>query len=239
MWKKNRLAVLALALFALSACAGGHANRKGAEPLAAPPPAKGIQLPAESVLYSPGPGLFRENRSLGFFEDLRAHRVGDLVTINIVETSKASKKADTKTSRASSINAGINNMIGYEARMGKYLPNEFDNTVMFKASMANDFDGSGSTGRTESMTAAITARVLQVLPNGNLYIEGTRQVRVNNEIQYITLSGLIRPTDISPDNTILSSYIADAKIDYTGSGPVSDKQRPGWMARILDHVWPF
>ncbi|HDG98416.1 MAG TPA: flagellar basal body L-ring protein FlgH, partial [Desulfobacterales bacterium] len=115
----------------------------------------------------------------------------------------------------------------------------FDNTTMFKASMSNSFDGSGSTSRDETMTASITARVVEVLPNGNLYIRGTRQIKVNNEVQYITLSGLIRPYDISPDNTVLSSYIADAKIEYTGKGAVSDKQRPGWLMRLLDYVWPF
>jgi flagellar L-ring protein precursor FlgH len=89
------------------------------------------------------------------------------------------------------------------------------------------------------MTASITARVMDVTPEGNLYIRGTREVKVNNETQYITLTGMIRPEDISPDNTILSSYIADAKIAYAGSGSVSDKQRPGWLMRAVDFIWPF
>ena len=110
---------------------------------------------------------------------------------------------------------------------------------MFDASLVNSFDGSGSTDRVETMTAFMTARVMNVTTNGNLYIEGRRQIRVNNETQFIILSGLIRPTDISPNNTVLSSYIADAKIEYLGSGSVSDKQRPGWLGRIVDVVWPF
>ncbi|MBW2124625.1 MAG: flagellar basal body L-ring protein FlgH [Deltaproteobacteria bacterium] len=177
----------------------------------------------------------------GFFQDLRAFKVGDLVTINIVETSKATKKAATKTERSSSIKAGIDNLLGYETKMRSWggLPRAFSNSTMFKASMANSFDGSGSTSRDETMTASITARVVEVLPNGNLFIRGTRQIKVNNEVQYITLSGLIRPYDISPDNTVLSTYIADAKIEYTGKGAVSDKQRPGWLMRLLDYVWPF
>ena len=105
--------------------------------------------------------------------------------------------------------------------------------------MTNSFDGSGSTSRDESMTASITARVVRLMPNGNLYIKGTRQVKVNNETQFIPLSGLIRREDISPNNTVLSSYIADASIEYTGSGPVSDKQRAGWLGRAVDFVWPF
>ena len=110
---------------------------------------------------------------------------------------------------------------------------------MFKGSLTNSFNGSGSTTRDESMTAAITARVIEVRPNGNLLIKGTREVKVNNETQFIILSGLIRPVDISPDNTVLSSYIGNAKIEYIGTGSLSDKQRPGWLARAVDFVWPF
>ena len=103
----------------------------------------------------------------------------------------------------------------------------------------NSFDGSGETSRDESMTASITARVIDVLPNGTLVIQGSREIKVNNENQRITLSGLIRPVDISPDNTILSSYVANARIEYSGSGSVSDKQRPGWLTRFVDFIWPF
>jgi flagellar L-ring protein precursor FlgH len=184
--------------------------------------------------------LWRETAYRDLFKDLRAYQVGDLVTVNIVETSKASKKADTKTARQSSIKAGIINALGWEGKVGKIgVPAEFDNVAMFKASMKNDFSGSGETSRNETMTASITARVMEVTPNGNLFIKGTRHVKVNNENQIITLTGMIRPVDISPDNTVLSSYIADARIAYSGKGPVSDKQRPGWLMRIVDHVWPF
>ncbi len=185
--------------------------------------------------------LFNERTYAGFYEDLRAHRVGDLVTINIVETSKAKKKAETKTERTSSLDAGINNMLGYETMFRSWggFPPAFDNTAMFKGFMSNKFEGTGETTRDESMTASITARVVEVLPNGNLVIRGTRYIKVNNENQYIILSGIIRPVDISPDNTILSSYISDAKIEYSGTGSVSDKQRPGWLTRLLDYVWPF
>ncbi len=228
---------------AMSACAGGRAVKQ-TESAAPGGPATMVKpvaaYPGNEYQNASEAGLFRESTYYGFFQDLRAHKVGDLVTINIVETSTATKKADTKTSRTSSIDAGINNLLGYETKMRSWgVPHAFDNKAMFKASMGNDFDGSGSTSRDESMTASITARVVQVLPNGNLFIEGTRKIRVNNETQNITLSGIIRPSDISPDNTVLSSYIADARIDYTGSGPVSDKQRPGWLARILDVAWPF
>ncbi|RLB42902.1 MAG: hypothetical protein DRH12_04390 [Deltaproteobacteria bacterium] len=195
--------------------------------------------PKQSVEIPEQASLFQETAYPGFFQDIRAFKVGDLVTINIVETSKAEKKAETDTQRDSSIYAGINNFLGYEQKMGELFPQGFNNNIMFKGSMKNSFKGTGNTKRDESMTATITARVMEVLPNGNLFIRGTREIRVNNETQFIVLSGLVRPYDISKDNTVLSTYIADAKIEYTGKGALSDKQRPGWLMRILDYVWPF
>jgi flagellar L-ring protein precursor FlgH len=222
------------ALFPLGACLvclAGCASGKGQVTAPSVMTETQGEAPLKSVVppYAAEANLLRDSQYSSLFQDLSAHRVGDLVTINIVETSKASKKADTKTGRNSSIDASVEYALG-------------DNDIsknMFKSALANQFNGTGSTSRDETMTAAITARVLDVLPNGNLYIEGTRQIRVNNETQYITLSGIIRPVDISPNNTVLSSYIANARIDYTGSGPVSDKQRPGWLTRILDFAWPF
>jgi len=163
-----------------------------------------------------------------------------------VETSQASKKANTKTGRESSIDAGIDNAFGWENKIKELtsLGNDkvrsgLNLSSLAKGSITNSFDGSGETSRNESMTASITARVVDVMPNGNLFIQGVREIKVNNEEQFITLSGLIRPVDISPDNTVLSSYIADAKISYSGRGVVSDKQRPGWLMRAIDFVWPF
>lgn len=190
--------------------------------------------------------LYKETSARDFFQDLRAHQVGDLVTVNIVETSSASKKAGTQTARESAIDAGIDNLLGWENKIknltsfgNNKVRNAYDNNSIFKGSIANGYTGSGTTTRDESMTASITARVMDVMSNGNLFIKGSREVRVNNETQYIILSGYIRPVDISPDNTVLSSYIGDAKIEYMGRGSVSDKQKPGWLARVIDTVWPF
>ena len=115
----------------------------------------------------------------------------------------------------------------------------FNPFAQVKSELNSDFDGSGTTQRSGDLTAFITTKVIEVLPNGNLKIEGTREVKVNNEKQLIILSGIIRPRDISPGNIILSTYVADAKIEYSGSGVIHDRQRPGWMTRIIDIVWPF
>lgn len=81
--------------------------------------------------------------------------------------------------------------------------------------------------------------VVKVLPNGNLYISGKREIKVNNELQYITISGIVRPEDVSTSNEVASTYVADARVAYSGVGPISDKQSPGWLGRIVDHAWPF
>jgi flagellar L-ring protein precursor FlgH len=110
---------------------------------------------------------------------------------------------------------------------------------LMQAALGMNFDGKGSSDRTGHIKAYISATVEMMLPNGNLFIKGKREIRVNHETQYITLSGIIRPEDISPGNEISSVYVADARIGYAGAGPVADKQKPGWLGRIVDHVWPF
>jgi flagellar L-ring protein FlgH len=232
-------AVLFLSVWFINGCAGNQPQISTGDTVHMPPPPVEASGPTTRSADAEEANLLKKTAYRGLFQDLRAFQIGDLVTINIVETSKASKSAGTKTSRESGIHAGIDNLLGYENQLKKIFPQDFDNQNMFNASLVNSFDGSGSTDRVETMTAFMTARVMNVTTNGNLYIEGRRQIRVNNETQFIILSGLIRPTDISPNNTVLSSYIADAKIEYLGSGSVSDKQRPGWLGRLVDVVWPF
>jgi len=183
--------------------------------------------------------LWQDNGPLSeLFIDTKARRVGDIVTINIVESSSATNKASTKTGRKSSLSGGVDNFFNMEKRYPGTHP-FFNPFAKVQGGLQSDFDGSGTTQRSGDLTAFITTRVVEVLPNGNLKIEGTREVKVNNEKQLIRLSGIIRPRDISPGNVILSTYVADARIEYSGSGIIHDRQRPGWMARILDIVWPF
>ena len=104
---------------------------------------------------------------------------------------------------------------------------------------SNSMKGAGNTSRNTTLVARVSARVIRVLDNGNLLIEGRRQVTVNAEDQYLIISGIIRPEDITTENTIASQYIADARIVYTGQGVVNDKMRPGWMTRVVDWVRPF
>jgi flagellar L-ring protein precursor FlgH len=172
------------------------------------------------------------------FINAKARRVGDILTIKIVENSSATNKASTETSRASTLDAGLENFFGLETNYSTTSP-FFNPFGSVKGGFASDFDGSGATKRSNAFTAYMTARIVEVLPNGNLIIQGNREVRVNNENQIITLTGMIRPRDISSNNVIQSTYLADARISYSGSGIINERQRPGWLTRILGKVWPF
>lgn len=183
--------------------------------------------------------------SAGLFEDRKARGLNDLVTINIIETASASKKADTATGRQSSMDAGISSLFG--GSLTYDLQNIFGSgsglagtlAPKVSASTKNDFSGTGNTTRQGSLIATITARVIDVLPNGNLMIESRKDITVNREKQVLLLRGVIRPEDIAADNTILSNYVANAEMIYTGDGVVSDKQGQGWLVRLLDMAWPF
>jgi len=187
--------------------------------------------------YSNG-SIWQSASSSGLTEDLKARRRGDTLTIVISETASASKAAKTDASRSSEISAGIPNFMGLEKNplVSKYLG---DLTKMIAASNSSKFSGNGSTSRDESLKATITARVIDVLPNGNLMIEGRRNIKVNNEDQEIILEGTVRSRDVTPDNMVNSIFVADARISYSGRGIISDQQSPGWLMSIIDKVWPF
>jgi flagellar L-ring protein precursor FlgH len=173
------------------------------------------------------------------FMDAKARRVGDIVTILVVEDSSASNNANTNTSRSSSLSMKLSNFLGLENNDRFPSGSGFDPFGSITGSTNNDFSGTGSTNRSGKLDATITARVTEVFPNGNLKIMGRREITINNEKQYIVLNGIIRSRDISADNIILSTSIADARIAYSGQGVINDRQDSGWLARILDTVWPF
>ena len=182
--------------------------------------------------------------SAGLYEDRKARGLNDLVTINIVESSTASKKAETDTTRDSSIEAGIDSFLGapLTKNLGDVLGALGVSGIIspkISASSKNNFAGTGNTTRAGNLVATITARVIDVLPNGNFLIESRKDITVNREKQVLLLRGVIRPYDIAGDNTILSSYVANAEIIYTGDGVISEKQKQGWLASLFDTVWPF
>jgi len=199
---------------------------------------------AERPLYYPKPtppqpgSLYSPDRPTCIFADLRARDVGDIITVKVSETARASRKASTKANRDSSVEAGMDNLLGL---MEGFAADNSGLTTssLIKGEASTKFKGDGETLGESSMIASISMRVTQVLPNGNLMVSGSRRIKINNEDQVIVLSGVVRPADVSPDNVVLSSKVADARIEYYGRGVVADKQSPGWLMRVVDWVWPF
>ena len=235
------------AVFWVAALIGCATYPTATAPVAPAPPAPET-VSAHRPDYQENSLWQASNGLSGLFLDTKARNIGDIVTIEIAESSKATNKANTTTGRDSSLSAGIDSLFGIEnwwqdkvlRALGTDMPkvNPFG-AASVAGSMSSDFKGDGTTSRSGDLTAFITCRVTEVLPNGNLRIVGTREIMVNHENQVIVLSGVIRPRDINDQNIIASRFIADAKIAYSGSGIIDDRQRPGWMANILNVVWPF
>jgi len=182
-------------------------------------------------------GSIWQASSTGVTEDFKARRKGDIITIVVSETASASKQANTDTKRSTAINAGMPNFLGLEK--AGFLKSNMDLTQLINANVDSKFAGAGSTSRQENLNATISAKVIEVLPNGNLLIEGRRNIKVNNEDQEMVLEGIVRPRDVGTDNTVNSIFVADAKISYSGRGIISDRQSPGWLMNIVDKLWPF
>ena len=175
------------------------------------------------------------------FVDHKARRVGDVVTVEIIESSSASKNASTKTSPDSSIEAGVDSLLGLPMNLG--MKNFLDSGQPFspnvKGGFKSGFSGSGSTSRSGKITATISAEVVEVLPNNNLRIFGHREIKVNQENQIITVSGIARPQDIDGSNSLKSTSLAEAQIKYFGTGVIGDKQNQGWLAKFFEFICPF
>lgn len=168
-----------------------------------------------------------------------ARRVGDLITIHIDERTSSQIFAETQTVKESKVANSVGALFGLRQDIVAANPNMGGNIEM-DTSSSSAYNGDGNTSREGVVRGQITCRVVEVREDtGNLVVFGWKEVRANRETQYLSLSGVVRPQDIRNDNTISSQVIAEAKIEFTGSGVVSDKQGPGMGTRILDHVWPF
>ena len=230
---RYHLLLLAVISLLLNGCATGGSSTVSS----APPPSQRLpdrySLPeAETPREIAKEGaIYSAERGLDLYRDGRAREIGDIIMVQVVETSKGSNKANTTSEREASIKAGITSFFG----LGDYI----SRNSSVDAGITNDFEGTGTTDRNSDVTATISARVVDKTMDGNLLIRGYQEVRVNNETQFIILSGLVRPSDITADNTITSSRIADSRIEYSGKGVVADRQRPGWLTKTVDAVWPF
>mgnify|MGYP001280434007 CR=1 FL=1 len=238
IFSKNALSVgvLILALICMTACTS---TQKLLEPKSVVTPQSIYKV--KPVKFNDGgiwPGDTTKNL---LFEDTRARKVGDLVTVVLNETATSTQTATTDTSKSSSIDLKAESMLGLPSNMNvqNFLGMGTNFNPALKGSTEKANKGSGTTTRSGSLTGTLSATIIAINGNGNFNIEGKRSVTVNNEEQLMVLTGTVRPSDINYDNTINSSLIANAAITYSGEGVIADEQRVGWMMRIMSVIWPF
>jgi len=235
-----KLSALFLAGVSLSACSAvDRLENIGEAPrLAAVGNPAGQKIVAEIPRPSP---ITHDNNSLwqpgaqSFFHDPRAMHVGDVITVNVSVADTAKMQNTTSRSRTNSDNANLTNLFGLE----KVLPPAIDPGAVVKMGSDNSNVGAGSIQRAESINMTLAALVAQVLPNGNLVIDGHQQVRVNNELRDMRLSGIVRREDITQDNTVNLSQIAEARVIYGGQGTMSDVQQPRYGSQLFDIIMPW
>jgi len=239
-------ALAALAASLLSGCAALEriANIGRPPPLSAVdnptahPGYKPVQMPMPApqvAAYNPN-SLWR-NGSRAFFKDQRAHQIGDILTVKVNITDKAAIANETQRSRSNAEDSGITDFLGsklLKSPTTSILPGR-----ILTADSTASSDGKGSVNRQEALQTNVAGVVTQVLPNGNLVIEGRQEIRVNFEIRELVVAGIVRPEDIESDNTIDSSKIAQARIAYGGRGQIMDVQQPRYGQQLLDVVLPF
>lgn len=190
--------------------------------------------------------LFVGSRGLALYEDMKAKQIGDIITVVLTEVTAANKKSETKLGKKSSATIVDPKLLGTGAKfdLAKKLPIPLittDNLNLATTIDANrTFDGKGDSNQSNSLNGTITVTVTQIHPNGNLFIRGEKWITLTQGDEFIRISGIVRPQDISPDNTLASSRIADARITYSGRGDAHNTNKQGWMMKILgSKLWPL
>ncbi|CCO23985.1 flagellar basal body L-ring protein FlgH [Maridesulfovibrio hydrothermalis] len=231
--KKSILAVLLCS--AISAGCSPVKQAPTPMPVMTPP----AQYQAEPV-DNPG-SLFTSTDSEYLFDDNRARRIGDIVVVTVTEKSSGKHTSNSKAEKENTTGLDVTNFYG--GILGAIDPFDLKGSAgtspMIKSSMSNKFKSTGEAKNESNLSASVACRVVRILPGNVMQIEGARQVRINDETQVLVVRGLLRQRDIGPGNTVQSSYLADAHIEVYGRGVLADKQRPGWLSRVIDNVWPF
>ncbi|MBU2136653.1 MAG: flagellar basal body L-ring protein FlgH [Alphaproteobacteria bacterium] len=243
-----RLSTLALlALLPLGACSTVHEAVAGPDLTPVRYPAALVGQQQQVVLASanqPLPTAASANSlwrtgARAFFLDQRANRVGDIVTVQIEIDDRAQTSNSTSSNRSGAISAGVPNFLGLESSLGRILPGGFDPANAISTNSTSSNTGSGSVSRSEKINLVIAAVVTGVLPNGNMMIQGTQEVRTNGEVRQLSVAGIIRPEDITSANTIRHSQIAEARISYGGRGDISRVQRTPAGQALVETFSPF
>ena len=224
-----------LAAFAVALCAAacGPAHIKAFEPQQRD--YKPGKYAATQKDARPSTGSVYSDAQAGYLEDARAMRVGDLVMVRINEQADARGAASTELGKESSRRKGLVTLLGL-------LPQIQNNPNLNAEELLSsevDFDGEGSTQRAGQLSAKLGVRVKKELPNGDLFVEGTKVVMINHEEYHLYISGILRPSDIQPDNSVDSALMADARVEFTGRGDINDHVERGWLTQFLDFINPF
>ncbi|WP_340149874.1 flagellar basal body L-ring protein FlgH [uncultured Sneathiella sp.] len=205
--------------------------QQGYQPVSMPMPRPEPVLQQANSLWRPG--------SKAFFKDQRANQVGDIVTVMVEIEDKATLNNSTDTTRASSESAGFAGLFGLETQVTKVLPEGTSSADLIDLGSDHSVSGSGAVNRNETINMEIAAIVTQILPNGNMVIVGRQEVRVNFESRDLSVTGVVRPEDITSANTIESSKIAEARIAYGGRGHLTDVQQGRYGQQLFDIIFPF
>ena len=197
-----------------------------------------MPMPAPVNATRQANSLWQEG-SRAFFKDQRASQIGDILTVNITIEDEATLDNETSRTRDSAEDSDITNLLGYEGALGKILPEAATAASLASLGSKSSATGTGSISRSESVSLVVAAIVTQILPNGNMVISGTQEVRVNYEKRLLTITGVVRPEDISATNIVKHTQIAEARIAYGGAGILSQVQQPRYGQQLFDIIYPF
>ena len=207
-------------------------DKEDYKPVTMPMPERRAYARGSNSLWRPG--------NSGFFKDLRAGNVGDILTVKISAKDAAKLENETESKRDNNKESlAVNKLFGYEGYAKDYLPDGVDNKALIDINSNRDIKADGKIDRKENINVTMAATVTQVLPNGNLVILGTQEIKVNTELRQLSVKGVIRRADIGSDNTIESSKIAELRVSYGGRGVISDVQQPRYGTQVLDIILPF
>jgi flagellar L-ring protein precursor FlgH len=178
--------------------------------------------------------IFQSDMANNLFSDVKARRVGDIITVNLRENTRATKSASTSTSKETEV--AVNPIIG----LGGNALNIGNESIQLGIDTTNGFEGDSSANQSNNLTGSISVTVVQVLDNQNLLVRGEKWLTLNNGDEYIRLTGVVRPADVSPTNEIQSTKIANARIQYSGTGSFDTGQQEGWLSGFFSsEYWPF
>ncbi len=235
------LVPLACAALTLGACSSISEAVNGPKMSAVAFPAELMPVRQE-ILQPRGPASANSLWRVGaraFFQDQRASKVGDILTVNVDIRDNARLSNETATSRESSVDAGVSSLFGLESNLARILPGSPDPAHLVTSGSTSNMAGTGSVNRSETLSMTIAAVVTSVLPNGNLVIQGRQEMRVNQELRELTVAGIVRPEDITATNTVRHTQIAEARVSYGGRGMVSRVQRVPAGQALVERFSPF